>query len=211
VAEQARGLCLGCVRTLLPLVVVLLCTSCVLLHLPPPEEDVWCHQPPTADLAPTPMPPLGAEPLATGLEIDPATVTCPAADFSHWPALVRRHAVGYVDAAPFPSRGPGPRWVRKTGLPARPGLQKLRSDIRLDPHLHMLALQAASVAEVAARRGRAGRRVLPSGALQSHRPTGSAESHGPPAPAPKQPATTIIKSTIRAPAARTPRSRRRIS
>jgi hypothetical protein len=41
--------------------------------------------------------------------------------------------------------------------------------------------------------------------------TGSAESHGPPAPAPKQPATTIIKSTIRVPAARTPRSRRRIS
>jgi hypothetical protein len=42
-------------------------------------------------------------------------------------------------------------------------LQKLRSDIRLDPHLHMLALQAASVAEVAARGGRAGRRVSPAG------------------------------------------------
>ncbi len=52
---------------------------------------------------------------------------------------------------------------------------------------------------------------LPSGALQSHRPTGSAESHGPSAPAPKQPATTIIGPTIRAPAARTPSSRRRIS
>jgi len=68
----------------------------------PLDADLgWCLQPPTADLGRDTIPVAGSDLLHGGLALDPATTVCPAADFSDWPAFVRRHSDGYTDDPRF--------------------------------------------------------------------------------------------------------------
>lgn len=78
---------------LLPLLLVAFLGACPSVETPP---DAWCDVPPTEDDGLQTLPPAARALLDGGLDLDPASVTCPAADFSNWPAFVRRHTVGYT-------------------------------------------------------------------------------------------------------------------
>jgi hypothetical protein len=68
---------------------------------PAAEDRGWCLHPATADPGFSSIPPAGSALLHGGLTLDPSTVTCPAADFSDWPAFVRRHTAGYTSDPRF--------------------------------------------------------------------------------------------------------------
>lgn len=61
----------------------------------------WCLHPATADPGLDEVPETGLDLLAGGLTLHPDLVSCPAPDFSDWPAFVRRHTAGYTDDPRF--------------------------------------------------------------------------------------------------------------